>query len=146
MGRINVPDGDSFWEFGVNEKLLDKANFDYEKRTREVAPEIRLKTTFVFASLRTWDNPKVKLEDWLQEKRKSGKWKDIKLIDGLCLRRLVFALLVAAYYARYHLELMPQVGVRSIKEFWDEFSTKFNPPLTEAVLLAGRERQKERSS
>lgn len=34
---------------------------------------------------------------------------------------------VAAYYARYHLELMPQVGVRSIKEFWDEFSTKFNP-------------------
>ena len=41
--------------FGVNEGSLDKANFDYEKRTREVAPEIRLKTTFVFASLRTWE-------------------------------------------------------------------------------------------
>lgn len=30
-GGPYVPDGDSFWEFGVNEKLLDKANFDYEK-------------------------------------------------------------------------------------------------------------------
>ena len=140
-----VPDGDSFWEFGVNEKLLDKVNSDYEKRTREVVPEIRLKTTFVFASLRTWDNPKVKLEDWLQEKRSSGKWKDIKLIDGTMLEDWLSACpAVAAYYARYHLELMPQVGVRSIKEFWDEYSTKFNPPLTEAVLLAGREKQKER--
>ncbi|VEB54728.1 addiction module [Escherichia coli] len=43
-----VPDGDSFWEFGVNEKLLDKANFDYEKKNTRSCSRDTSKDYFCF--------------------------------------------------------------------------------------------------
>ena len=33
---LNVPQGKSYWEIGTNENYKDKAQGDFEKRTREV--------------------------------------------------------------------------------------------------------------
>lgn len=137
-----VPDGDSIWEFGVTEAGAAKATKDYDKRTGQVDEAIRLKTTFVFATPRTWDNPAMKLADWVNEKRALGQWADVRYIDGSMLEVwLGDCPAVAARFARYVLNSMPLVGVRSIDEFWDEFSTRFAPTLVEKVLLAGREAQ-----
>jgi hypothetical protein len=35
---------------------------------------------------------------------------------------------------------MPNTGVRSTDEFWDEYASRFGPPLTEQILLAGPHR------
>ncbi|SDD96192.1 hypothetical protein [Paraburkholderia lycopersici] len=139
-----VPDGRSIWEFGVTEGAAGKAASDYEKRTRQVDEAARKETTFVFVSPRTWDNPTVKLPDWVQAKREQGAWKDVKYIDGAMLEDwLSTCPAVAARWARYELRLMPSAGARSIDEFWEEFSNRFSPALVEEVLLAGRESQGE---
>ncbi|MDD1623119.1 MAG: hypothetical protein LUQ11_16725 [Methylococcaceae bacterium] len=137
-----VPDGASIWEFGVSEGAAAKANGDYKKRTTQVDEAKRKDTTFVFVSPRTWDNPKQKLADWVEAKKKLGQWKDVVYLDGSMVGEwLAQCPAVAARYARYELKLLPKVGVRSTEEFWDEYSTRFEPSLVEQVLLAGREQQ-----
>lgn len=99
-----VPDGRSIWEFGVTEGAAGKATSDYEKRTAQVDEAERNETTFVFASPRTWDNPKEKLPDWVEAKREQGDWKDVKYIDGAMLEDWLAACpAVAARWARYEL-------------------------------------------
>ena len=102
--------------------------------------------TFVFVSLRTWDssNPNNKIENWLEEKRDKKEWKQVEYIDGAVLETwLDMHPAVAARYARYELSLMPQVGIRSIDEFWLEYASRFERDLTEDVLLCDREAQAE---
>lgn len=48
---------------------------------------------------------------------------------------------VASKYARYALGKYVETGVRSTEEFWEEYSCRFDPVLTEDVLLCGRENQ-----
>ena len=137
-----VPDGLSIWEFGVTEGAAGKANSDYKKRTVEVDAARRKETTFVFVTPRTWDNPKEKLADWVETKRKLEDWKSVEYIDGSMVEDwLALCPAVAARYSKYELKNMPEIGIRSTDEFWDEFSSRFAPALAEEVLLAGREQQ-----
>lgn len=137
-----VPDGASIWEFGVSEGAAAKANREYKNRTKEVDEVKRKDTTFVFVSPRTWDNPKEKLADWMAAKKKLCQWKDVVYLDGSMVEDwLAQCPAVAARYARYELKLLPAAGARSTEEFWDEYSARFEPPLVEQVLLAGREQQ-----
>ena len=137
-----VPEGASIWEFGVTAEEVRKADAEFEKRTREVDAARRANTTFVFATPRTWDNPKRKIADWLSDKRSLNQWKGVEFLDGVGLEHwLDMHPAVAAQYARYELGLAPTTGACSSREFWDEFSTRFAPTLTEDVLLAGREAQ-----
>ncbi|MFN7881464.1 MAG: hypothetical protein ACK5PF_00375 [bacterium] len=137
-----VPADRSIWEFGVGEDFIDKADKDFEKRTNEVNAEVRANSTFVFATPRTWDRHGRQLPQWIEEKKARGAWKDVKCLDGIKIEHwLDLHPAVASYYARYELGVVPETGAYSIREFWDEFSTKFSPALTEDVLLAGREAQ-----
>jgi hypothetical protein len=137
-----VPDGASIWEFGVSEGAAAKANGDYKKRTDQVDEGTRKETTFVFVTPRTWDNPQEKLADWVAEKRKLAQWKSVQYIDGSMVEDwLALCPAVAARYSKYELKNMPEIGIRSTDEFWDEFSSRFAPPLAEEVLLAARESQ-----
>jgi hypothetical protein len=137
-----VPNGKSIWEFGVNAAGAAKADGDYTKRTGEVPENVRMETTFVFVSPRTWDNPQLKLSDWVEKKKELNEWMDVIYIDGSMVEDwLDRCPAVAARYAKHELKKMPVIGVRSTDEYWDEFSTRFAPSLVEQVLLAGREEQ-----
>jgi len=140
--RPFVPDGVSIWEFG---KGVRKADNDYQKRVTELDPEERAKVTFVFVTLQTWDSPKKqKLEEWEQGKREKLHWKDVHFIDGFKLEHwLDDHPAVAARYARIVLGIFPQLGVLSTDEFWNDYSNRYSPPLTEEVLLCEREKQVE---
>lgn len=137
-----VPDGYSIWEFGVSGDVLEKAEDDFKKRTKNVDAAVRANTTFVFVTPRTWDRPSKQILDWLSEKRALDQWKGVECFDGVALEHwLDKHPAVASYYARYELGLMPTSGAYNLNEFWDEFSTRFAPTLTEDVLLAGRQAQ-----
>lgn len=139
-----VPDGESIWEFGVSADAATKANADFDKRTEEVDEAKRMRTTFVFVTPRTWNNGKEKLADWVDAKKNLGKWKDVVYLDGAMVEDwLSRSPAVAARYARFELKLLPVTGVRSTDEFWEEYSSRFDPQLVEQVLLAGREQQAE---
>lgn len=135
-----VPEGKSIWEFGISPDACSKAESDILKRTPQVPAEERAQTTFVFATLHTWDNPKYKLDDWIRDQNASSSWKEVRFIDGAQLEHwLDNCPAVAARYARSIVNTTPPTGATSIDEYWNEYSTRFQPPLTEDVLLCDRE-------
>lgn len=134
-----VPAGPSKWEFGTTPTGKAKAESDYEKRTTKTPAEVMAKNAFVMLNLHNWDTPRETLVAWEAEKNIEGKWREVHFMDGTVLQKwLEEKPAVAARYARTVLDKAPRNGALSTDEFWERFSTGFKPPLTEAVLLAGR--------
>lgn len=135
-----VPKGQSIWEFGVSPGI-GKASSDFVKRDNETTSEIKKLNTLVLVNLNAWNAPKTKLPDWLIELKKKSEWADVKYIDGCQLESwLDEHPAVAAKYAKNVLGIQPQ-GVQSIEEYWNSFSTRFEPTLLPDVLLCERESQ-----
>jgi hypothetical protein len=136
-----VPGGDSVWEFGVTKSVKGKADSDYKKRTDTPVDGVILnETTFVFVTPRSWEGG----EAWAEEKRKEAKWKAVRVVDAVDLEEwLQLCPAVAASFAQSN-GLKPVGDAFSIDEYWDHYSRRFEPPLREEVLLAGRcSQQKE---
>lgn len=143
---LNVPEGESIWEFGTELDYKGKVNGDFDKRTKQVDKSVQRLTTIVLVIPFTWDSSKAKgkIEDWIAEKKKNSSWKDIRLIDGVQLEAwLEKCPAVSAWHARNTLEITPREGVRSIDEYWQTFSNRFKPQLSEDVVLCDREKLTE---
>lgn len=139
---FNIRAGKSLWEFGTDRDYRIKANSDFKKRTGEVPAAQQAETTYVFVSPWTWDSSdkKNKIEDWVAARKMESSWKDIRYIDGSALETwLEHRPAVAAWHARNTLKLRPAGGIRSTDEFWDDFAGRFDPRLTEQVLLCDRD-------
>lgn len=138
----HVPAGRSIWEFGVTDGPAAKFKKDYEKRVGEISAADRADLTFVFASPRTWDNPQKKLPDFVAEYRKKGDFRSVQYIDGAMLEGwLEKCSAVGARHAREVLGRIPKTGARSTDEFWDEYARRFQPQITEDVVLCARDTQ-----
>ncbi|WP_374471182.1 hypothetical protein [Phenylobacterium sp.] len=138
----HVPDGRSVWEFGVSGATGTKLTADYDKRTTEVPAEDRKDLTLVLVTPFTWDDPKVKVVDWVDAKRARKDWKDVRLLEGPHLIHwLEDRPSVAARWAR-KIGARP-ADVRSTDQYWDEYVLRFQEPLSEDILLCGREKSAE---
>ncbi|AXE62817.1 hypothetical protein BBF93_00300 [Hyphomonas sp. CACIAM 19H1] len=132
-----VPDGKSVWEFGVSGASGSKLTKDYKKRTAEVPASNRANLTLVLVTPFTWDDPKVKVVDWVQAKQAEKAWKDVRLLEGPHLITwLEDCPSVAARWAR-SIGAQP-AEVRSTDEYWDEYVVRFKTPISEDVILCGR--------
>lgn len=137
-----VPAGESVWEFGTDEDVLQKVNKDYSTRTQNPGSVDPAKNTFVLVTARRWTGKKVSLEEWCSQKKDEKIWKDVRIIDAVGLEDwFERSPAVAARAARELLAVVPQLGAQSTLEFWQEYSARFEIPLTEDVLLCGRKRQ-----
>ena len=137
----HFPSGNSYWEFGCSRDVRGKARDEIRKRKKEVSEAERAGSTFVFVTPRHYDTPGFHLQNFEEELRSESGWKTVKIIDGAQLIRwLTEAPGVAARWARLELQAAPQ-GVWSVEEFWHEYSNRFDPPLKEEVILAGRQQQ-----
>ena len=134
-----IPEGRSKWEFGGGGSGSAKASSDYQKRTDQTDAAIMAENTLVLVNLNVWDTPKEKITDWEDARRKEGKWRDVKYIDGI---QLVHWLkehpAVAAQYARDVLQNAPKEGALRIDEYWDEVSLQYRPQLHEDAVISGR--------
>ena len=136
-----VPAGKSKWEFGTGPGAA-KATADYEKRAKQTPEAEMAENTLVLVNLGSWDTPKKKIPEWEDDRRREGKWKDVKYLDGVQLVQwLKDHPAIAARYARNVLATAPQEGALSTDEYWEEFSTQFKPPLTEKLVIADRQRE-----
>jgi hypothetical protein len=84
---LNVPQGNSYWEISTRADYKVKAKEDFDKRTKEVPLSEQANATLVFVSPWTWDtsDPKNKIENWLNARKESSSWKDVRYIDGSML-------------------------------------------------------------
>ncbi len=82
-----VPSGDSYWEIGTG-PAARKATEDYEKRTNHIPEKIRQDSTIVIvnprSSVKEWRSTGKgdAQKRWVEERKSSKEWKDVKLIDG----------------------------------------------------------------
>jgi len=140
-----LPEGSSVWEYGASEDFLKKANADYKTRTEKPGEAVDpAQTTLVIVTGRRWNLQNPTLADWVAEKRAEGHWKDVRAYDAIALEAwLELCPAVAAAIARSIVGTLPQTGAISPQEFWDEYSSQFEPHLKEEVLIAGRKDQSE---
>ncbi|HEY5212215.1 MAG TPA: hypothetical protein VIJ38_04255 [Acidobacteriaceae bacterium] len=146
-GGNNVPEGNSYWEFGTEETYQKKGSQEFERCSKLVSEEERKDATFVFVSPWTWDSSKAdnKIEDWEELKSKESIWKSVHFIDGVKLEAwLQSCPAVSAWHARNTLKSQPVTGARSTDEFWWEFADHFKPRITEEVLLCERQNESQR--
>jgi hypothetical protein len=134
-----VPDGLSIWEFGVHGSDAAKALADFKKRTSQVDEAVQRTATFVFASPDTWDNSRLKLQDWIRDRQAESSWKDVRYLEGSQIEAwLETSPAVAAQFAQ-DIGKRPLDGARGAEQFWDEYTLRFKTKLSEEVLIAGRE-------
>ena len=140
-----LPEGTSVWEYGTRQDYHEKANEDYETRTENPGAAIDLaQTTLVIVTGRRWNRTNPTLADWIAAKREEQRWKDVRALDAIALEAwLDLCPAVAAAVAREVLGTLPETGAISPQEFWEEYSSQFEPHLRPEVLLAGRKEQSE---
>jgi hypothetical protein len=142
-----VPTGLSVWELGTNADYKAKANREYKKRSkdrlqrgkkRHTAPKLtRSEITFVFVTPLIWPDK----DDWVAERKKDGIWYDVLVIDGVDLQDwLEVAPAVNLQFAA-ELRRVPEAGLQTPDQAWEEWSHRTNPPASEELVIIGREEQ-----
>ncbi len=132
-GGSHVPEGRSGWEMGTGQNPKSKAESDYEKRTEDPDPFDPSEDAFVFCTPRRWANK----DDWVDEKREEGEWRDVRAYDADDLATWL------ANAPGVHLWLslkigMPVSGVQDVFSWWEDWKEVTSPELTADVLLSGR--------
>jgi hypothetical protein len=135
-GNAFVPAGTSAWEFGTDQKIKEKADGDYKKRTENSQGIDKKSTMFVFATSRVW----TKRDEWVQEKNADGQWAQVKGLNAGDLETwLELCPAVHRWFARL-------IGKRSdgawdIEQAWGDWSCATKPECNADLVLAGRENQ-----
>ena len=137
MGTAWVPEGDSVWEISCEAGPRAKASSDYSKRTcapRGVDPS---QVTYVAVTARAFSNK----DTWAEERRKEGKWRDVRVVDASdIVAWLELAPVVAEQFARL-VGLVPDSGYISLDEWWRGWSQSTEPKIQPGLVLAGRGQQ-----
>jgi hypothetical protein len=136
-GNTFVPQGHSLWEFGAGADYKAKANHDFEKRTQQLTAEERSNTTFIFVTPRIWDTG---LESWKRDRSGEG-WREVRIYDANTLDLWLAEYPTVSIPLAKTLGIFPPTGVQTVQDFWDEYRLNVAPPLSEALLLTGREQK-----
>lgn len=141
-GNVFVPQGRSIWEFGTGKDFKSKADQDYEKRKQEVTPAQRSSQAFVFVTSRIWDTG---LTEWERQRVEDG-WLKVRILDAAALEHWLADYPAVAIPLARKLGIILPGGIRTVPDAWDEYRLAFKPPLSEQLLLKGREERAKRLS
>lgn len=127
-----IPEGISVWELSTRSDVQSKANDDIQKRNKQCFNVEPSSATYIFVSLRGW-NEKEKTE-WLTEQASSKRWKDVRVYDAEDLERWLERSLEARIWLEPRLSLPPQAqsdGVRLLDEAWNQWISSSEPAINE---------------
>ena len=124
-----VPEGRSFWEFGVNQRPKVKADGDYRTRLGALPPAERARCTFVFVTPRNWSGK----DDWVRGMEAAGHWKAVRAVDASDLEQWLENTIAPRIWLASELG-MPTEGFRTLDRFWDWWAQGSNPPMTDAIF------------
>jgi hypothetical protein len=143
-----VPGGDSFWEIGTEGKYLGKVKKDYDEKTKNTDQKLARNATLIVVTTRVWDQKTGanSLEQTTHDLKSPGEWADVRILDAVQIEQwLGRCPSVAARWAP-KIGQLPETGVRGLEDFAREFRESFDVdvPFSDAVLLAGREKERDR--
>ncbi|MEM5471247.1 hypothetical protein WNZ14_05865 [Hoeflea sp. AS60] len=138
-GNAFVPKDKSVWELSVEGNPKIKAERDYNKRTKRISEEIRTNTTYVAVTGRKW----AKRGDWVTDKKSSGDWKDIRVIDADDIE-LWLEQETATQIWFAELLGLPTGSLKSPERYWSDWNRDVVPAISAEAILASREKECER--
>ena len=124
-----VPEGRSFWEFGVDRRPEAKAERDYGARLGTLAPGERAKCTFVFVTPRKWPGK----DEWVRGKEAAEDWKAVRAVDASDLEQWLENTIAPRIWLAGELGI-PTEGFRTLDRFWDWWAQGSNPSMTDAIF------------
>lgn len=129
-----VPAGTAAWEFGTQKKdKLDKAQGDYDKRTREPGA-IDIKTsTFVFVTARRWPGK----DAWAKSQAEKRQWADVRAYDADDLVHWLESTPDVGLRWAERIARRPK-GLQQLADVFKEWSLATRQPLPADLLLVGR--------
>ena len=133
----HLPDGVSGWEIGTNQKVGEKAEDDYEKRSTDPLDLDPAATTYVFVTPRSWQ----KKHAWAAEKRAEGRWRDVRVIAAGDLEQWLEEAPAVALWLAQHLGRVPTTGFSGLEQWWSRWANGTRPAITPAMVIAGRDHE-----
>lgn len=133
-----VPDGLSVWELSVNKSPGRKAEEDYVKRTTTPDGSPTSEAIYVAVSLRPWE----KRAEWAQAKQKDKRWRAIHPLNLDEIETWLETAPVTHAWLADQLGLEPY-GLRAAESWWKTWSHSTSPPISPALVLAGRDSVRE---
>ncbi len=124
-----IPEGTSFWEFGVDQKPGVKAEGDYAARLSSVNPAERTNSTFVFVTPRNWPGKTV----WEKRKNEAGDWKAVRAFDASDLEQWLEQSVPAQIWLAEQLTL-PISGYETLEQAWQRWANACEPHLTPEIF------------
>jgi len=129
-----VPDGLSVWELSVNKNPGEKAEEDYGKRASTPDGSPTQEATYVAVALRPW----TKRAEWAQQKQKDTRWRAVRTLNLDEIETWLETAPVTHAWLADQLGLEPY-GLRAAESWWRTWSHSTSPPISPALVLAGRE-------
>ena len=131
-----MPAGWVGWEVGSDrDNPTKKANRVYADRTKNPAPLDPGNAAMVFVTPRRW----AKKHEWLRERQAEKKWADVRALDAVDLVKWVERYPAIGLWLRGLTQRQKLEGVQHLREAWREWSLATRRPLTENLVLAGRD-------
>jgi hypothetical protein len=147
--NLFVPTGLSVWEAGTEPDYKEKANKDYNKRSKDKTENgkdvkttwkpNRAETTFVFVTPFVWRDK----ANWVAERKGEGVWYDVMVIDGVDLQEWLEAAPSITLQFAAELGLTPPEGLETPDQAWGDWSYRTDPPTSEELVTVGREEQEK---
>ncbi len=124
-----VPEGNSYWEFGTDQKPATKADDDYSARLISVDITERADSTFVFVTPRNWPGKTA----WEKRKNKAGDWKAVRAFDASDLEQWLEQSVPAQIWLAEQLGL-PVTGYETLEQAWRRWASASEPHLTPEIF------------
>lgn len=138
-GNEYIPTGESVWELKSSRRIKEEANKDYDTRSREIDPRKAQHCTFVFVTPYVWRDKEV----WVTKKQYEGKWKEVKVLDGINLEEWIeITPSISSWFA-------PLLGIsnqhsQSLEAFWKNWSTNLTYTIPPELVVSGRKSEFEK--
>jgi addiction module HigA family antidote len=117
-----VPEGNSYWEFGTDQKPGGKAERDYAARRTSVGSTERAKSTFIFVTPRNWPGKTA----WEKRKNEAGEWKAVRAFDASDLEQWLEQSVPAQIWLAEQLAL-PVSGYETLEQAWRRWANGSAP-------------------
>lgn len=134
-----VPGGRSAWEFKTSADAQRELGKDYRKRTRQLSDANRARTTIVLVTTRIWEREKV--ERWIARRAGDG-WAEIRVIAAEDLATWLAQCPGVLGWLEEHCGRNPY-GRTAVRDWWLRWSNATEPPIPPALLLAGRQAERD---
>jgi len=125
-----IPEGNSSWEFGVDQNPKSKADGDYTTRTKNTDRSVRDETSFVFVTPRSWTGK----DAWVEARRRERKWKDVRAYDASTLEQWLEQSIAGQSWFANETHRPARDGVYSLDKCWSDWANASDPPLAASLF------------